>query len=274
MYVGHHPIAYPHADAFEMEKAIYANKLHGPTFDEGNQKNFVALQLKVSNTPKAEWICDFEATYNGHGAIMKLHEVHKGEVAIRHQVTILNEDSSIQYHGEYTDLNFHAYTIQLQKAFYIMGKHQQAYTDFLKVARLCAGFKCHEDKLVDMALYHVKDNKIDDYQGAVLYLGDKVLIAFPPKIGDGAKKHIGGAISPCKIRKAAKVKGKGRAHVGKTFNSLTVLTSLMTSPWMNGINGRGWKKFHQDIPGGLSSQGQGHGQDVQGFQSNDQQRRG
>ena len=69
-----------------------------------------------------------------------------------------------------------------------------------------------------MALCHVKDNKIDDYQGAVPYLGKKVLIAFPPKIGDGTKKHIGSAISPCKVEKAAKVKGKGGAWARKTFN--------------------------------------------------------
>ena len=62
-----------------------------------------------------------------------------------------------------------------------------------------------------MALYHVKDNKINDYQGAVSYLGDKVLVAFLQKIGDGTKKHIGGAISHRRVGKAAKVKGKGMA---------------------------------------------------------------
>ena len=88
------------------------------------------LQSKVSNTPKAEWICDFEATHDGHSAIM-----HEGELAIRCWVLlatqILNEDSSIQYSGEY---------MELQKAFYIIGKHQQACTDRMKVERLCTGF--------------------------------------------------------------------------------------------------------------------------------------
>ena len=37
-YVGRRPVAYPRAEAPEMEKAIYANKLHGPAFDEKNQK--------------------------------------------------------------------------------------------------------------------------------------------------------------------------------------------------------------------------------------------
>ena len=101
-----------------------------------------------------------------------------------------------------------------------MGKHQQAYTNHMKVECLCTGFKCHEDKIIDLALFYVKDNKINDYQGAVSYLGDKVLVAFPPKIGDGTKKHIGGAISPLKVGKAAKVKGKGGAKAGKTFNSV------------------------------------------------------
>ena len=79
-YVGHHPMAYPRADASEMEKATYANKLHGLAFDEDNQKYFVVLQSKVSNTPKAEWIRDFKATHDGHDAIMKLCEVPKGRL--------------------------------------------------------------------------------------------------------------------------------------------------------------------------------------------------
>lgn len=86
-YVGRRPMPYPRADATDMEKAIYLNKLHGPAFDADNQKYFVPLQSKVANTPEAEWIREFEATHVGRGAILKLREVHEGETAMRRRVS-------------------------------------------------------------------------------------------------------------------------------------------------------------------------------------------
>lgn len=119
----------------------------------------------------------------------------------------------------------------------------------MKVERLCDGIKYSDgNNVISNCLFHIRNQLIDDYEGAVDFFKDNLNELFPARLGDNTRKRVG-ENSPRKVGKATNKKKKGGkpdAAGGPTFNGVDCSNparNFTKEEWTNmGDQGRAYIK--------------------------------
>lgn len=120
----------------EYEKLMYQLPLNGVAFDQDNEQVFSLIQLAVVQTVAASWIHGALAARDGRGAMIALRGHYEGEAELDVRATKAQQDlDNLVYTNERT-MTFEAMITRLNKAYIVLKKHGQDFTDKSKVEQL------------------------------------------------------------------------------------------------------------------------------------------
>ena len=134
--------------ATEYEKLMYQLPLAGQAFEQDNERVFSLIQLAVVQTPAETWIFDAAAARNGRAAMQALRLHYEGEAELDIRATKAQQELDTLVYTNERSMPFETMITRLNKAYNVLKKHGQEFTDKSKVEQLAKRIKksqqqCH-----------------------------------------------------------------------------------------------------------------------------------
>ena len=162
----------PEVDATtEYEKLMYQLPLAGVAFEQDNERVFSLIQLAVVQTPAETWIFDAAAARNGRAAMQALRLHYEGEAELDIRATKAQQElDTLVYTNERT-MPFETLITRLNKAYNVLKKHGQEFTDKSKVEQLAKRIKNPTNNVtITVAVDIMREAHKANYTAAVQFI--------------------------------------------------------------------------------------------------------
>ena len=162
----------PEVDATtEYEKLMYQLPLAGVAFEQDNERVFSLIQLAVVQTPAETWIFEAAAARNGRAAMQALRLHYEGEAELDIRATKAQQElDTLVYTNERT-MPFETLITRLNKAYNVLKKHGQEFTDRSKVEQLAKRIKNPTNNVtITVAVDIMREAHKTNYTAAVQFI--------------------------------------------------------------------------------------------------------
>ena len=155
----------------EYEKLMYQLPLAGVAFEQDNERVFSLIQLAVVQTPAETWIFDAAAARNGRAAMQALRLHYEGEAELDIRATKAQQElDTLVYTNERT-MPFETLITRLNKAYNVLKKHGQEFTDKSKVEQLAKRIKNPTNNVtITVAVDIMREAHKANYTAAVQFI--------------------------------------------------------------------------------------------------------
>jgi hypothetical protein len=162
----------PDVDATtEYEKLMYQLPLAGQAFEQDNERVFSLIQLAVVQTPAETWIFDAAAARNGRAAMQALRLHYEGEAELDIRATKAQQELDTLAYTNERSMPFETMITRLNKAYNVLKKHGQEFTDKSKVEQLAKRIKNPTNNItITVAVETMREAHKADYTAAVQYI--------------------------------------------------------------------------------------------------------
>ncbi len=162
----------PEVDATtEYEKLMYQLPLAGVAFEQDNERVFSLIQLAVVQTAAETWIFDAAAARNGRAAMEALRLHYEGEAELDVRATKAQQELDTLTYTNERAMTFEAMVTRLNKAYNILKKHGQDFTDKSKVEQLAKRIKNPSNNIqITVAVETMRESHKANYTAAVQYI--------------------------------------------------------------------------------------------------------
>jgi hypothetical protein len=162
----------PELDAVtKYEKLMYQLPLNGAAYNQDNEQVFSMIQLAVVQTVAMTWINDAVAARDGRGAMLALRAHYEGEAELDVRATKAQQElDTLVYTNERT-MTFEAMITRLNKAYIVLKKHRQEFTDKSKVEQLAKRIRNPGNNIqITVAVETMREAHKASYTSAVQYI--------------------------------------------------------------------------------------------------------
>lgn len=166
----------PAVDAVtEYEKLMYQLPLNGAAYNQDNEQVFSMIQLAVVQTVAMTWINDAVAARDGRGAMRALRAHYEGEAELDVRATKAQQElDTLVYTNERT-MTFETMVTRLNKAYIVLKKHGQDFTDKSKVEQLAKRIRNPGNNIqITVAVETMREAHKADYTAAVQYITSRM----------------------------------------------------------------------------------------------------
>ena len=155
----------------EYERLMYQLPLAGAAYEQDNERVFSLIQLAVVQTAAETWIFDAAAARNGRAAMQALRLHYEGEAELDIRATKAQQElDTLVYTNERT-MPFETLITRLNKAYNVLKKHGQEYTDKSKVEQLAKRIKNPTNNItITVAVDIMREAHKADYTAAVQFI--------------------------------------------------------------------------------------------------------
>ena len=155
----------------EYERLMYQLPLAGAAFEQDNERVFSLIQLAVVQTAAETWIFDAATTRNGRAAMQALRLHYEGEAELDIRATKAQQElDTLVYTNERT-MPFETLITRLNKAYNVLKKHGQEFTDKSKVEQLAKRIKNPTNNItITVAVDIMREAHKADYTAAVQFI--------------------------------------------------------------------------------------------------------
>jgi hypothetical protein len=153
------------------EKLMYQLPLAGVAFEQDNERVFSLIQLAVVQTAAETWIFDAATARNGRAAMQALRLHYEGEAELDiHATKAQQELDTLVYTNERT-MPFETLITRLNKAYNVLKKHGQEFTDKSKVEQLAKRIKNPTNNVtITVAVETMREAHKSNYTSAVQFI--------------------------------------------------------------------------------------------------------
>ena len=157
--------------ATEYEKLMYQLPLAGVSREQDNERVFSLIQLAVVQTPAETWIFEAAAARDGRAAMQALRLHYEGEAELDIRATKAQQElDTLVYTNERT-MPFETLITRLNKAYNVLKKHGQEFTDKSKVEQLAKRIKNPTNNItITVAVDIMREAHKADYTAAVQFI--------------------------------------------------------------------------------------------------------
>ena len=157
--------------ATEYEKLMYQLPLAGQAFEQDNERVFSLIQLAVVQTPAETWIFDAAAARNGRAAMLALRLHYEGEAELDIRATKAQQELDTLTYTNERSMPFETMITRLNKAYNVLKKHGQEFTDKSKVEQLAKRIKNPNNNVtITVAVETMREAHKANYTSAVQYI--------------------------------------------------------------------------------------------------------
>jgi len=157
--------------ATEYEKLMYQLPLAGQAFEQDNERVFSLIQLAVVQTPAETWIFDAAAARNGRAAMQALRLHYEGEAELDIRATKAQQELDTLVYTNERSMPFETMITRLNKAYNVLKKHGQEFTDKSKVEQLAKRIKNPNNNVtITVAVETMREAHKANYTSAVQYI--------------------------------------------------------------------------------------------------------
>jgi len=162
----------PEVDATtEYEKLMYQLPLAGVAFEQDNERVFSLVQLAVVQTAAETWIFDAATARNGRAAMQALRLHYEGEAELDIRATKAQQDLDTLVYTNERAMTFETLITRLNKAYNVLKKHGQDFTDKSKVDALARRIKNPNNNVtITVAVETMREAHKANYTSAVQFI--------------------------------------------------------------------------------------------------------
>lgn len=155
----------------EYERLMYQLPLAGMAFEQDNERVFSLIQLAVVQTPAETWIFDAAAARNGRAAMTALRLHYEGEAELDIRATKAQQELDTLVYTNERAMPFETLITRLNKAYNVLKKQGQEFTDKSKVEQLAKRIKNPSNNItITVAVDIMREAHKADYTAAVQFI--------------------------------------------------------------------------------------------------------
>jgi hypothetical protein len=159
----------------DYERLMYQLELAGPAFEQDNELVFSLIQLAVVQTAAETWIFDAVAGRDGRQAMSALRAHYEGEAELDVRADHARRELRDLAYSDERTMTFETMITRLNKAYNVLKKQGQEYTDRSKVEALAQRIKNPTGNVaISVAVEQMRTLFKDNYVGAVQHISPRM----------------------------------------------------------------------------------------------------
>ena len=155
----------------DYERLMYQLPLAGIAYEQDNERVFSPIQLAVVQTAAKTWIYDAVAAQDGRAAMQALRLHYEGEAELEIHATKAQRMLDTLVYTNERSMAFKTMITRLNKAYNVLKKHGQEFTDLSKVEQLAKWIKNPNNNItITVAIEAMREAHKANYTAAVQFI--------------------------------------------------------------------------------------------------------